>query len=118
MRETVWSVGDLLKEVGSLLEQGFSGLRVEGEVTNVSRSGRGHLYFSLKDEAAQMDCVMWASAARRLPFDLEDGLAVLAVGSLTIYPARGRFQMVVTGLDPQGQGALQLAFEQLKRKLS
>jgi exodeoxyribonuclease VII large subunit len=117
MSERVYTVAALIAEINTLLEQGFSGVRVEGEVTNASTSGRGHIYFSLKDETASLDCVMWASRARRLKFELEDGLAVLALGSLTIYPQRGRFHMVVDDLQPQGLGALQLAFEQLKNKL-
>jgi exodeoxyribonuclease VII large subunit len=117
MSERVYTVGALIAEVNELLDQGFSGVRVEGEVTNASTSGRGHVYFTLKDDAAALDCVMWASRARRLKFELEDGLAVLALGSLTIYPQRGRFQMVVEDIQPQGVGALQLAFEQLKKKL-
>jgi len=117
MSDRVYTVAALIAEVNTLLEQGFSGVRVEGEVTNASTSGRGHIYFSLKDDGAAIDCVMWSSRARRLKFELEDGLAVLASGSLTIYPQRGRFQMVVEKIEPQGVGALQLAFEQLKKKL-
>jgi exodeoxyribonuclease VII large subunit len=115
--DRVYSVAALIAEVNTLLEQGFSGVRVEGEVTNASTSARGHIYFSLKDESAALDCVMWGSRARRIKFRVEDGLAVLALGSLTVYPQRGRFQMVVEDLQPQGVGALQLAFEQLKKKL-
>ncbi len=118
MKDVVWSVRGLLEAVNGLLDQGFSNVRVEGEVSNVSRSARGHVYFSLKEEGAQVDCVMWASAARRLRFEAEDGLAVLATGSLTIYAARGRFQMVLSALEPQGVGALQLAFEQVKKRLA
>jgi len=114
----LWTVTDLIREVNSLLEEGFSGIRVEGELTNASRSGRGHLYFSLKDDAASLDCVMWATRAERLKFEVEDGLAVAATGSLTVYPQRGRFQLVVDAIEPQGIGALQLAFEQLKRRLA
>jgi len=117
-RDVVVTVSVLIREVNLLLEQGFSGLRVEGEITNASRSARGHLYFTLKDADAALDCVMWATAARRQRFELEDGLAVVAAGSLTVYPPRGRFQMVVDRLEPQGVGALQLAFEQLKRRLA
>ena len=117
MSDRVYTVAALIAEVNTLLEQGFSGVRVEGEVTNASISGRGHIYFSLKDDSAAIDCVMWSSRARRLKFEVEDGLAVLASGSLTIYPQRGRFQMVVDKIEPQGVGALQLAFEQLKKKL-
>jgi exodeoxyribonuclease VII large subunit len=117
MSDRIYTVAALIAEVNTLLEQGFSGVQVEGEVTNASTSGRGHIYFSLKDDSAAIDCVMWSSRARRLKFEMEDGLAVLASGSLTIYPQRGRFQMVVDKIEPQGVGALQLAFEQLKRKL-
>jgi exodeoxyribonuclease VII large subunit len=117
VNDRVYSVAALIAAVNSMLEQGFSGIRVEGEVTNASTSGRGHVYFTLKDDSAAVDCVMWSSRAGRLKFDLEDGLAVLATGSLTIYPQRGRFQLVVTDVQPQGVGALQLAFEQLKKKL-
>jgi exodeoxyribonuclease VII large subunit len=118
VNQRVWTVAALISEVNSLLEEGFSGIRVEGELTNVSRSGRGHVYFSLKDEVASLDCVMWATRAGRLKFEVEDGLAVIVTGSLTIYPQRGRFQLVVDTIEPQGIGALQLAFEQLKRRLA
>ena len=117
MTDRVWSPSTLIAEVNSLLEQGFSGITIEGEITNVSASARGHLYFTLKDENANLDCVMWASRAGKLKFEAEDGLAVRARGSLTIYRQRGRFQLVVNALEPQGIGALQLAFEQLKKKL-
>ncbi len=117
MSERVYTVAALIAEINTLLEQGFSGVQVEGEVTNASTSGRGHIYFTLKDDTAALDCVIWSSRARRLKFELEDGLAVLARGSLTIYAQRGRFQMVVEDVQPQGVGALQLAFEQLKKKL-
>ena len=117
MNDRVFSPSALIAEVNSLLESGFSGVSVEGEVTNASTSGRGHIYFTLKDDLANLDCVMWASRAGKLRFDLEDGLAVRARGSLTIYRQRGRFQLVVNALEPQGIGALQLAFEQLKKRL-
>jgi len=117
VNDRVYSVAELIAEINALLQRGFSGVRVEGEVTNASTSGRGHVYFTLKDETAALDCVMWAGKAGRLKFRVEDGLVVTALGSLTIYPQRGRFQLVVDDLQPQGVGALQLAFEQLKKKL-
>ena len=117
MVDRVFSPSSLIAEVNSLLDQGYSGIDIEGEITNASSSARGHVYFTLKDDRAQLDCVMWSSRARGLRFELEDGLAVRARGSLTIYPQRGRFQLVVSAVEPQGIGALQLAFEQLKRKL-
>lgn len=117
MSRRVFTVAELIGAVNDLLRQGFSGIWVEGEVTNANPSARGHLYFTLKDETAAVDCVMWASRARGLKFEVEDGLAALATGDLTIYPQRGRFQLVVQDLQPQGMGALQLAFEQLKTRL-
>lgn len=118
MRTRVLSVSALIRELNLLLEQGFAGLHVEGEITNVARSARDHLYFSLKDADAAIDCVMWAGPARKLRFELDDGLAVSAAGSVTVYPARGRLQLVVDQLEPLGIGALQLAFEQLKARLA
>jgi exodeoxyribonuclease VII large subunit len=117
MSERVYTVAALIAEVNGLLEQGFSGVSVEGELTNVNRSARGHVYFTLKDDAAAVDCVLWSTKAQRLKFRLEDGLAVLVRGSLTIYAQRGRFQLVADDVQPQGVGALQLAFEQLKKRL-
>lgn len=117
MSERVYTVAALIAEVNGLLEQGFSGVTVDGELTNVNRSARGHVYFTLKDDAAAVDCVLWATKAQRLKFRLEDGLAVLVRGSLTVYAQRGRFQLVADDVQPQGVGALQLAFEQLKQKL-
>ncbi len=118
MTRRIWRVAELIAEVNQILRQGFAGVWVEGEVTGSTTSGRGHLYFTLKDEDASLDCVMWASRAQRLRFRLEDGLAVVALGDLTVYRQRGRFQMVVEELQPQGLGALQLAFEQLKARLA
>jgi exodeoxyribonuclease VII large subunit len=117
MKDAVWTVAELLESVNALLNQGFSGLRVEGEVSGLSRSSRGHLYFTLKDDSAQVDAVIWAGTARRIPFDLEDGLAVVTTARLTIWAPRGRLQLVVDAVEPQGLGALQLAFEQLVSRL-
>jgi exodeoxyribonuclease VII large subunit len=117
-RPRIWTVGELIGAVNSLLDEGFASLWVEGEVTNVSTSSRGHVYFTMKDDFAALDCVLWSSKAERLRFRVEDGLAVVATGSLTVYPQRGRLQMVVETLQPEGTGALQLAFEQLKKRLT
>jgi exodeoxyribonuclease VII large subunit len=118
MRPRVWTVDEVIRRVNTVLEGGFSSLQVEGELSNVTTSARGHHYFSLKDENASLDCVLWASRAGRLRFRVEDGLAVIAHGALQVYAQRGRLQLVVDALEPQGLGALQLAFEQLKRRLS
>ena len=89
------SVSELLKAARLTLESRFADVRVEGEVSGLKRSGNGHLYFSLKDDEASLDCVMFSREAARLKFTLEDGMAVRCRGRLTIYEARGKFQMTV-----------------------
>ena len=90
---------------------------MEGEVSGLKRSGPGHLYFCLKDDEAQLDCVLFSREAARLKFTLEEGMAVRCRGRLTLYEARGRFQMSVADIEPTGAGVLALAFEQLKQRL-
>jgi exodeoxyribonuclease VII large subunit len=114
----IFGVSELLKAARQTLESRFTEVRVEGEVSGLKRSGNGHLYFTLKDAEAQLDCVMYAREAGRLKFALEEGMAVRCRGRLTIYEARGRFQMTVDKIEPTGAGALALAFEQLKQRLS
>jgi len=113
----IYGVSELLKAVRVTLESRFAEVRVEGEVSGLKRSGNGHVYFTLKDAEAQLDCVMYAREAGRLKFTLEEGMAVRCRGRLTIYEARGRFQMTVDKIEPTGAGALALAFEQLKQRL-
>jgi exodeoxyribonuclease VII large subunit len=90
---------------------------VEGEISNLRQPSSGHAYFTLKDDAAQLRAVLFRNRGRRVRFDLEDGLKVLAFGGLDVYAARGEYQLVVELLEPRGVGALQVAFEQLKRRL-
>ena len=99
------------------LESRFAEVRVEGEVSGFKRSGPGHVYFSIKDDQAALDCVMYAREAARVRFQIQDGMAVRLRGRLTIYEGRGRFQMSVAEIEPTGAGALAVAFEQLKQKL-
>jgi len=88
------------------------------EVSGLKRSGGGHLYFCLKDAQGQLDCVLYGREAARLKFQVQEGMAVRCRGRLTLYEARGRFQMTVAEVEPTGAGALALAFEQLKTKLA
>jgi exodeoxyribonuclease VII large subunit len=90
---------------------------VEGEISNLRVPSSGHAYFTLKDEGAQLSAVLFRGRGRRVRFEPEDGMHVLAFGGLDVYAARGQYQLVVELMEPQGLGALQLAFEQLKRKL-
>jgi len=92
-------------------------LVVQGEVSNVKISSRGHLYFTLKDEEATIKAKMWASQVKLLPFDLEDGMAVYLTGHLEIYAPHGEYSLTARKLEPVGVGSLQLAFQQIKEKL-
>ncbi len=101
-----------------LLEAGFDSLWVGGEVTNWRAAPSGHRYFSLRDEHAQVDCVLFQGDAWRLPTDPEDGMAVVAYGRPSLYTRRGRFQLIVRTLRAEGEGLWRLAFDRLRRKLA
>lgn len=91
---------------------------MQGEISNCKHHGTsGHIYFTLKDEGACIDCVMFRSDAVRLKFTPNDGMELLATGRVAVYPQRGRYQLYVTSLQPMGLGALELAFQQLRAKL-
>jgi exodeoxyribonuclease VII large subunit len=113
-----WSVGELTSLVRELLQEGFGAVGVRGEVSNVARPRSGHVYFVLKDEQATLRAVMWKSMASRLVFDLEDGLAVRVMGGLDVYPPRGEYQLIVRSIEPEGMGALDLAFRQTYSRLA
>jgi exodeoxyribonuclease VII large subunit len=113
----VFRVGALLAGLGRLLEDQVGRLWVMGEISNLHAARSGHIYFSLKDEAGQVRAALFRSAARRLPFELEEGAEVVVQADVSIYAARGDLQLIVRHVEPRGQGALQLAFEQLQRRL-
>ena len=100
------------------MEERFPAVWVEGEVSNFKVYGSGHAYFTLKDEGAQLRCVLFRTRARRVRFEPKDGLSVMAFGAVEVYAQRGEYQLVVELLEPRGLGALQLAFEQLKERLA
>jgi exodeoxyribonuclease VII large subunit len=114
----IWTVKELNARIRETLETGFFDLWVEGEISNLKAAASGHYYFTLKDADAQLRCVLFKMNARYLKFRPEDGLAVLARGRITVYEVRGEYQMIVEHLEARGAGALQLAFEQLKKKLA
>ena len=113
----IYTVSEVLAGVRGLLEERVGRLWVVGEVTDLRRARSGHSYFSLEHDKARLRAVLFAGSARRLAFEPEDGLEVLAYGELTLYEPRGDLQLIVRQLEPRGQGALQLAFEQLRRVL-
>jgi exodeoxyribonuclease VII large subunit len=114
----VYSVAELNAAVRGLLEAEFQDVWVVGEISGVRLAASGHYYFTLKEKEAQLKCVCFRSTARYLRFKPQDGVAVAARGRLDVYEARGEYQLLVEVLEPQGHGALQLAFEQLKKKLA
>jgi exodeoxyribonuclease VII large subunit len=111
------SVSELTARVKILIETQFNGIIVEGEVSNFRRHSSGHWYFTLKDEGAMLRCASFRMQNRLIRFTPEDGLSVRAHGRISLYEARGEYQLLVEYLEPVGVGALQLAFEQLKRRL-
>jgi exodeoxyribonuclease VII large subunit len=113
----IYSVSELTAELKALLEDTFSGVWVEGEISNFKHHTSGHMYFTLKDDRGQLRAVMFRGSNRGLQFRPEDGLAVVVFGSVTIYEPRGEYQITVEYMEPKGLGALQLAFEQLKTRL-
>ena len=114
----VYSVGRLNAEARALLEGAFPLVWVQGELSNVSRPSSGHLYFTLKDAGAQIRCAMFRGNNRFLKFRPADGAQVLVRANLSLYEARGDYQLIVQSMEEAGDGALQRAFELLKQKLS
>jgi exodeoxyribonuclease VII large subunit len=114
----VYAVRELVAALRTQVERAFTDIYVEGEISNYRPAESGHVYFTLKDGAAQLRVVMWRTQARLLRFRPENGLAVIARGRVTIYDERGDLQLQAEMLEPKGAGALQLAFEQLKAKLA
>ena len=113
----ILGVAELMSGLREMLEDAVGRVWVAGEISNLRRPASGHAYFTLKDGDAQLRAALFRGAARRLAFDPEDGMAVLAYGELTIYEPRGDLQLIVRALEPRGEGALQIAFEQLWARL-
>ncbi len=113
----IFGVGALLGGLSRLLEDQVGRLWVRGEISNLHRAHSGHVYFSLKDDVGQVRAALFRGAARRIPFELEEGAEVLVFAEVSIYEARGDLQLIVQQAEPVGQGALQLAVEQLRRRL-
>jgi exodeoxyribonuclease VII large subunit len=115
--DVVYTVSELTGIVKTALEVAFPLVWVEGEISGFTRAASGHVYFSLKDEKSILKAVLWRSEAGKVRFELKPGLKVVCRGRITVYAARGDYQLQVDLVEPKGKGALQLAFEQLKEKL-
>ncbi len=117
-RRRVYTVSELTAAIRGVLDAEFQDIWVSGEISGVKLAASGHYYFTLKEHEAQVRCVAFRSAHRYWKFKPKDGLAVLARGRIDVYESRGEYQLLVDAMEPQGYGALQLAFEQLKKKLA
>jgi exodeoxyribonuclease VII large subunit len=113
----IFTVSDLTARIRDLLARSFTDIIVQGEVSNCRPATSGHIYFTLKDDRAQIRCVLFKQQQRGLKFRPEDGLKVSVRGTISVYESRGEYQIYVESLEPLGRGAFQLAFEQLKKKL-
>jgi exodeoxyribonuclease VII large subunit len=111
------TVAQITARIKTNLEGAFREIRVEGEISNLKAASSGHVYFSLKDEGATLSAVAFNWARKRAGFELKDGLQVVCRGNISVYAARGNYQLLVDSIEPKGAGSLQLAFEQLKEKL-
>ncbi len=116
-RPRALTIGELTRQLKAAVEPRFRDVWVSGELANCRRQASGHLYFTLKDEEASIQAVIWSSQARRVRFAVEDGLQVLARGFVEIYPPHGKYQLIVQELEPRGAGAQAILLQQVKERL-
>lgn len=116
--EDVLAVTDLTGRIKRVLEGEIGRVWVRGEVSNLRRQSSGHVYFSLKDAGSQLPCVLFARDAARQSFQLSDGMELMLLGELSVYPPHGRYQLIAKVAIQSGEGRLQMEFERLKRKLA
>ena len=117
-RKEIYSVSSLTNDIKAMLENRFPYVWIYGEISNLRIPSSGHCYFTLKDRNAQISGVIFRGQAARLKFRLEDGQTITGLGRVSLYEPRGTYQIIFEFMEPKGAGALQLAFEQLKRRLS
>ncbi|MFH1288161.1 MAG: exodeoxyribonuclease VII large subunit [bacterium] len=113
----IYTVSEINQSIKHILESNFGNIWIEGEISNLRKPGSGHIYFSIKDSQSQIRAVLFSSFSQKTRFKLEDGIHIIASGALSLYEKRGEYQVIINYLEPKGIGALQLAFEQLKKKL-
>ena len=114
----ILTISELTRDIKEVLENVFGDVAVEGEISNLSQPASGHVYFSLKDEASSIKCALFRNSAIKVKFALSDGMKVVCSGRVGVYEKSGQYQLYVNTVEPKGQGALQLAFEQLKERLA
>ena len=117
-RKNMYTVSELNLNIKSLLEENFPFVWIFGEISNFRIPASGHFYFTLKDDASQISSVMFRGQQRNLKFEPEDGLNVTGMGRISVYEPRGTYQIILEYLEPSGAGALQIAFEKLKKRLA
>ena len=118
MASHILKVSELTQQIKYLLEENFPFVWVEGEISNVTLHSTGHFFFTLKDKKAQIRAIMFRSQAQVLPFKPENGIQVVIRGRINVYEPRGEYQILADVMEPLGKGSLQLAFEQIKKKLA
>ena len=116
--EDIYTITQLNREVSELLEEVFPIIWVEGEISNLAKPASGHLYFTLKDNNAQVRCAFFRNRHTNLRFDLNNGMKVVAKVNVGLYEGRGEYQLIIEQIEPAGAGALQIAFDALKQKLA
>jgi exodeoxyribonuclease VII large subunit len=115
--QAAWTVSELTARIKQSLETDFGDVYVAGEVSRCTRAASGHVYMTLKDEGAVLSAIIWRDVASRMRFEVEEGLDVIARGSIDVYAPRGSYQLIISEIQPRGLGPLQLAFRQLVEKL-
>ena len=117
-KERIYTVSEITKDVKLILESSFGAAWIEGEISNFTLHSSGHMYFSLKDAKSVLKCAMFKRANDSLKFKPKDGMQVVCFGKISVYELRGDYQLIIERIEPKGVGALQMAFQQLKEKLS
>jgi exodeoxyribonuclease VII large subunit len=118
LNQEILTVSEITRKIKLSIESGFASLTLQGELSNFKRHTSGHLYFTLKDEHAQISGVMWRSRAAGLAFEPQSGMKVIVTGRVTVYEVRGIYQIDASSMRPLGVGELQIAFERMKQKLA
>ena len=117
MNKSSYTVSELIANTRKVLELSFKNIWVDGEISNLHNHSSGHIYFTLKDSAAEIKCAMFKRSAMSLRFQLEEGMRIMVYGSISVFEARGQLQFIVNRLEVSGVGVLYQAFETLKIKL-